>query len=84
MKREYITALVRTVVLCLAGVCIVPKVYAWGQKGHDVTCAIAQRHLDCKAKRAVKKLLEGKSILYWSNWARNWLPHRQYPTVGSR
>lgn len=71
MKREYITALFRTVVLCLAVVCIVPKVYAWGQKGHDVTCAIAQRHLDCKAKRAVKKLLEGKSILYWSNWLDN-------------
>ncbi len=54
----------------LLSVCI-QDVIAWGQKGHDVTCEIAERHLNCKARRAVKKLLEGKSMVYWSNWLDN-------------
>ena len=36
-----------------------------------MTCEIAERHLDCKARKAVKKLLEGKSMVYWSNWLDN-------------
>lgn len=44
---------------------------AWGQKGHDTTCEIAQRHLTRKAKKKITKLLDGKSILYWSNWLDN-------------
>ena len=49
----------------------VQDILAWGQKGHDVTCEIAERHLDCRARKAVKKLLEGKSMVYWSNWLDN-------------
>lgn len=44
---------------------------AWGQKGHDVTAAIAERHLNPAAKAAVDKLLDGKSIIYWANWLDN-------------
>lgn len=45
--------------------------YGWGQKGHDTTCAIAQNHLSKKARKAITKLLDGKSIVYWSNWLDN-------------
>jgi len=46
-------------------------VYGWGQKGHDVTCNIAQRHLSKKAKKQIANLLDGRSIVYWSNWMDN-------------
>ena len=45
--------------------------YSWGQKGHDVTCAIAQKHLTKKAKKQISILLNGKSIVYWTNWMDN-------------
>lgn len=45
--------------------------FGWGQKGHDITCEIASRHLNAKARKTVKKLLEGKSMIYWSNWMDN-------------
>lgn len=45
--------------------------FAWGQKGHDVTAAIAERHLTPKARAAVDSLLDGKSIIYWANWLDN-------------
>ena len=45
--------------------------FAWGQKGHDVTAAIAERHLTPAARAAVDSLLEGRSIIYWSNWLDN-------------
>lgn len=44
---------------------------AWGQKGHDVTCAIAQRHLTKKAQKQINQILDGKSIVYWSSWLDN-------------
>lgn len=47
------------------------EILAWGQKGHDVTCEIAERHLTRKARKAVARLLEGKSMVYWSNWLDN-------------
>lgn len=42
--------------------------YSWGQKGHDVTCAIAQKHLTKKASKQISEILDGKSIVYWANW----------------
>ena len=42
--------------------------YAWGPKGHDVVAAIAEQHLTPKAKKKISKLLEGKSIVYYSSW----------------
>lgn len=50
---------------------VAQEILAWGQKGHDVTCEIAERHLDRGARKAVKRLLEGKSMVYWSNWLDN-------------
>lgn len=45
--------------------------YSWGQKGHDVTCAIAERHLTKKAQKQISEILDGKSIVYWANWMDN-------------
>lgn len=42
--------------------------FSWGNKGHDTTCAIAARHLDKKARSAVRRLLEGKTIVYYAAW----------------
>lgn len=42
--------------------------FSWGQKGHDITCAIAQQHLTRRAARQIDKILEGRSIVYWSSW----------------
>ena len=45
--------------------------FCWGQKGHDVTCAVAQRHLTRKAARKIDEILDGKTIVYWANWMDN-------------
>ncbi len=45
--------------------------WGWGQKGHDVTAAIAERHLTPVTEAKVDSLLEGKSLVYWSNWLDN-------------
>lgn len=42
--------------------------FSWGQKGHDITCAIAQQHLTRRASKKIDKLLDGRSIVYWSSW----------------
>lgn len=55
-----------------------PDCLAWGQKGHDVTCAIAQRHLSRKAQKQIAYLLDGKSIVYWSNWMDNASHQKEY------
>lgn len=49
----------------------VPEAYAWGQKGHDVTCTIAARYLTKKARKQVQRLLDGRSMVYWGNWLDN-------------
>ena len=45
--------------------------FGWGQKGHDVVAAIAERHLTPEAEAMVSELLDGKSIIYWANWLDN-------------
>lgn len=45
--------------------------FAWGQKGHDTTAAIAEKHLTPATAAAIDSLLEGKSIVYWANWLDN-------------
>lgn len=42
--------------------------FGWGKMGHDVTCAIAQKHLSASARERINDLLDGKSIIYWANW----------------
>lgn len=61
----------RLCLFCLALFVMMPEVYAWGQKGHDVTCTIASRHLTSKARKEINRLLEGRSMVYWSNWLDN-------------
>lgn len=43
----------------------------WGQKGHDVTAYVAEKHLTDKTRAAVDSLLGGKSMVYWANWLDN-------------
>lgn len=45
--------------------------FGWGQKGHDVTTAIASNHLTPATRHALDSLLEGKSIVYYANWLDN-------------
>ncbi len=45
--------------------------FGWGQKGHDTTAAIAQRHLTPRTAAAVDSLLKGQSMVYWANWLDN-------------
>lgn len=73
MKVRY-----RLLILTLSLFAVIPDILAWGQKGHDVTCEIAERHLDRGARKAVKRLLEGKSMVYWSNWLDNASHTEQY------
>lgn len=44
---------------------------AWGQRGHDITAHIAERHLTPATQLAVDSLLDGRSIVYWANWLDN-------------
>lgn len=45
--------------------------FSWGQKGHDVVCAVAEQHLSNKARKHIDRILDGKSIVYWANWMDN-------------
>ena len=65
MKR--ISILFATVFLLLGNVVAL----AWGPTGHDVVAAIAEKHLTKKAKKEINKLLDGKSIVYYSSWMDN-------------
>lgn len=62
MKRIIIAGWLLTVALAAL---------AWGQKGHDVTCYIAEKHLTKTTKAKVDSLFEGKSMVYWANWLDN-------------
>lgn len=50
----------------------------WGKTGHRVTGQIAQNHLSNKAKRAIKKLLNGESLAMVSTFADEIKSDRQY------
>ena len=43
-------------------------VFGWGAKGHYVIAGIAEAHLDKKAKKQVRKLLDGHTMAYYSTW----------------
>ncbi len=45
--------------------------WGWSQKGHDVTCDIAEKHLTAATAAAVDSLLDGMSLVYWANWLDN-------------
>lgn len=50
----------------------------WGKKGHRVTGHLAEKHLSGKAKRAIKKLLDGHSLAYVSTYADEIKAERKY------
>ncbi len=51
--------------LCL---CTCLQAMAWGQMGHDVAAYIAEKNLSKKATKAVKEILDGHSLVYYSSW----------------
>lgn len=42
--------------------------FGWGAVGHDVVAAIAERNLTEKTRQEIDRLLEGRSIVYYSSW----------------
>lgn len=50
-----------------ASVSVLPC-YSWDKKGHDITAAIAQRHLTNSTRKKINELLDGKSLIYWAPW----------------
>lgn len=54
--------------LILVAVCLCQNLWGWGSVGHDAVCAIAERNLTPKARRALDKVLDGHSIVYYSSW----------------
>lgn len=54
--------------LILIGIGLKNNTYAWGVTGHRVVAEIAQRHLDRKAKKEIKKLIGTEPLAYWANW----------------
>lgn len=46
----------------IAALSVPAMMMGWGQKGHDVTAAIAQRHLTPAAKALTDSLLNGKAL----------------------
>ncbi len=67
------TALLLLVALAtVAGPC---KVYAWGEKGHKIVVALAERHLNQKTKMNIKKYLPD-GMLKEATWADS---HRKDP-----
>lgn len=61
----------KKLITIVLGLVISSTAFGWGQKGHDVTAAIAERHLTRKAAKAVSRILDGQSPVYWSNWMDN-------------
>lgn len=63
MKRILISSLLSGVIALSAS--------GWGQKGHDTTAYIAEKHLTPTTLAAINDILDGKSIVYYANWADN-------------
>ena len=43
-------------------------VFGWGGKGHYVIAGIAEAHLSKRAKKEVRKLLDGHTMVYYATW----------------
>lgn len=59
---------IATIVLSLVMVMNITNMFSWGPTGHDVIAAIAERHLTKKTRKEINRLLEGRSIVYYSSW----------------
>jgi len=58
------------IVLISGFMLFMPNVYVfgWGSKGHNVITNIAEKHLNVKAKKEIRKLLDGRTMVYYSTW----------------
>jgi len=63
MNKKSFT-LITIILLCLY--CM--PVFGWGFKGHYIIAGIAEKHLSKKAKKEVRKLLDGHTLVYYSTW----------------
>ena len=63
MKKKSLI-LLAGIILCMN--CM--PVFGWGGKGHYVIAGIAEAHLSRKAKKEVRKLLDGHTMAYYSTW----------------
>jgi len=74
------TKLSKIIWLCLCpGLLLISQnAFSWGQKGHDVVCAVAEQHLSGSARKKIEKVLDGKSIVYWANWMDNASHTKEY------
>ena len=70
-KHTVMANALRVLTLLFATLLAAPLGWGWSQKGHDVTAAIAQRHLRPAAAAAVDSILHGRSMIYWANWMDN-------------
>lgn len=61
----------RRIVISLIMLFFALEASAWGQKGHDVTAYIAECHLTSKAAKRIARVLDGHSLVYYSNWMDN-------------
>lgn len=43
-------------------------IFAWGTTGHRVIAEIAERNLNRKAKKELKKIIGNQQLAYWANW----------------
>jgi len=43
-------------------------IFAWGTTGHRVIAEIAERNLNKKAKKELKKIIGNQQLAYWANW----------------
>ena len=43
-------------------------IFAWGTTGHRVIAEIAERNLNNKAKKELKKIIGNQQLAYWANW----------------
>lgn len=50
--------------------CSLP-VSGWGAKGHDIVASVAEQHLTLRTRRALNKILDGQTIVYYSSWMDN-------------
>ena len=62
---------IKTIILTIVTSIVTTECLAWGQVGHDTTCAIAEKHLSRRAKKKINKIFKGKSLVYWGNWLDN-------------
>lgn len=70
----------KRVLLLLVCLSVARGVFAWGQKGHDVTAYIAECHLTEEAAAKIDKILGGHSPVYYANWldAASHTPQYEY------